>query len=122
MALNPIDEIHALQIQAGTLGRKAGHEFEDNISEEINGIQYPLEIINIPSVHLSQGDPALKLLSYVCSDLGISRVFKAVCLSTGALATSENGRHWLDVNGVHVRRCKSDIILTIYEENWNTLS
>ena len=38
MALNPIDELHAAQIQAGILGRKAGHAFEDAIAAEINSL------------------------------------------------------------------------------------
>lgn len=117
MALNPVDEIHAAQIQAGTLGRKAGHAFEDQISAEINGLKYPLNLERVPEGHVSQGDPALTLLAYVCSDLGLFKIAKAVCLSTGALATSEGGRKWLNVNGVNVKRCKSDIILTVYAEN-----
>lgn len=114
MALNPIDEIHAAQIQAGTLGRKAGHAFEDAIAAEINGIPYPVSIESAPAFHVSTGDPALQLLAYISSDLGVKTVSKALALSTGALATSERGRKWLDVNGVKVRRCKSDIILTIH--------
>ncbi len=31
MALNPVNEAHALQIQAGILGRQSGHSFEDQI-------------------------------------------------------------------------------------------
>ena len=42
MALDPVDEAHALQIQAGILGRKAGHGFEDTLTTKINSAAYPL--------------------------------------------------------------------------------
>jgi hypothetical protein len=117
MALNPIDEAHAAQIQAGTAGRQAGHAFEDTIALEINGLDYPVRFERPPATHVSTGDPALQLLAYISGDLGMTEISKAVALSTGALATSELGRQWLDVNGVHVRRCKSDIVLTIYSDD-----
>ncbi len=113
MALHPINANHAAQIQAGTLGRKAGHAFEEKISEEINRLLYPLTITNTPMQHVSKGDPALTLLKYICCDLKVSTIKEAVCLSTGTLATSEGGRTWLNVNGINISRCKSDIILTL---------
>lgn len=36
-----------------------------------------------------------------------------MAISTGALATSEEGKKWLEVNGVPVKRCKSDLIITL---------
>ena len=113
MALTPIDKIHALQIQAGTLGRKAGHAFEDRISESINTIPYPLRFGNLLDQHLVVGDPAYIVLQYICSLFETNGVSHATALSTGALATSEEGRHWLDINGVRVKRCKSDLIATL---------
>ena len=44
MALEPVDERHALQIQAGTLGRKAGHSFEDTITARINATSFPMRV------------------------------------------------------------------------------
>src|SRR6202012_2176181 len=37
----------------------------------------------------------------------------AVALSTGALATSEQGKTWLSINGANIHRCKSDLIVTM---------
>jgi len=113
MALTPIDEIHALQIQAGTLGRKAGHAFEDKITNEINSFQYPMifEGCNVPPIYI--GNPARTLLRYISIKYNIPNIESAVALSTGALATSEEGKKWLEVNGVAVRRCKSDLIINI---------
>lgn len=112
MALTPIDEVHALQIQAGTLGRKAGHLFEDGMTESINNFRYPLATAPIDQ-HVLRGDPGYLLLSYVARSFGVDNVARAVAISTGALATSEAGKQWLEINGVSVSRCKSDIILTI---------
>lgn len=113
MALNPIDEVHALQIQAGVLGRKAGHKFEDQITAEINAFQYPLAVAAAKMEHLSQGDPAVKLLHYVAEREGFVDLQSASAISTGSLATSEAGKQWLSVNGFAVARCKSDLVLTL---------
>lgn len=112
MALAPIDEAHALQIQAGTLGRKAGHQFEDGMAAGINNITYPFPVTRLTG-NLFRGDPGCLLLSYVAGCFGATHVTRAVAISTGALATSEAGKQWLDVNGVAISRCKSDIILTL---------
>jgi hypothetical protein len=113
MALTPTDKIHALQIQAGVIGRKAGHAFEDAITSEINALSYPAIFPTNILRHVSTGSPAEALLSYVASVHGASNILHAVAISTGALATSEDGKKWLEVNGIKVRRCKSDIILTL---------
>lgn len=115
MALAPIDAIHAAQIQAGTAGRKRGHEFEDRIATEINGLRYPLNMRNPLISHVSRGDPAMLLLSYIASGLGMKTIDSVIAISTGALATSEDGRKWLNINGVDVRRCKSDLVITIQD-------
>ncbi len=113
MALDPIDEAHALQIQAGALGRKAGHAFEDRITKEINSLSFPFLPVKLASGHVHTGDPAKLLLSYIALRLGFRRVKSAIALSTGALATSEEGKEWLSVNGVVVSRCKSDLVVTL---------
>lgn len=113
MPLDPIDEVHALQIQAGTLGRKAGHQFEDTITAEINGLAYPIQFLGSVNTHLITGDPALSLIHYIADTFGRTVVNGAVAISTGALATSEAGRQWLDVNGANVSRCKSDLVITL---------
>ena len=113
MALTPIDEIHALQIQAGTLGRKAGHAFEDEITRRINSFAYPLTMTGEVQQHVSTGDPALSLLHKISSIHNAPAIKSAAALSTGSLATSEEGKSWLEVNGVAVKRCKSDLIITV---------
>lgn len=113
MALTPIDEGHALQIQAGTLGRKAGHLFEDTITKGINSFNYPFAACQTLTTHLATGNPATLLLNYICQKEAISEARNALAISTGALATSEEGKRWLSVNGAVVSRCKSDLVITI---------
>lgn len=122
MALKPIDDIHALQIQAGTLGRKAGHKFEDEIAAKINSIDYPYCCEDMPDGHVLTGCPANLLLSYVGHHAGFSTIPKATAISTGALATSEEGLDWLSVNGVEVKRCKSDLVITLHDKDENLLT
>jgi len=124
MALTPIDEQHALQIQAGTIGRKAGHAFEDEITKRINELPKPYRPCDIPGAesHVFSGKPEIHLLNYICSRRGVNELTDIVALSTGALATSEEGKNWLEINGVVVRRCKSDIILTFTDSDENEFS
>jgi hypothetical protein len=113
MALTPIDETHALQIQAGALGRRAGHDFEAEIAETINNVAYPFSVPTGTKRHVSIGNPATLLLGYIGSTLGAKTITKATAISTGALATSEEGKRWLTINGANVSRCKSDIVVTL---------
>ena len=116
MAPQPIDDLHALQIQAGTLGRQAGHQFEDEIAARINSFRYPLACAALPEGHVFTGCPATLLLSYVGLRAGFSHIPLATAISTGALATSEAGLDWLSVNGVEVKRCKSDLVITLHDQ------
>lgn len=122
MALNPIDEIHALQIQAGVIGRKAGHEFEDKITESINALSYPIVYASDVNTHVNIGEPGRMLLHYIASYYGESEVISAKALSTGALATSEDGRKWLSINGASVSRCKSDVVITVVFGSGKTIT
>ena len=117
MTLRPTDERHALQIQAGILGRKAGHAFEDRIADCVNGLSYPLQFDSHLDRHLSTGEPAYIVLNYISSVFGKSRIDRASAISTGALATSEEREKWPEVNGVHVTRCKSDLIINLMFAN-----
>lgn len=113
MALDPIDEAHALQIQAGALGRTAGHRFEDAIAASVNAAVYPITVNERNPPNLTVGDPAALLLRFIAASLGYGKVRGAHAISTGALATSEEGVKWLSINGVNVSRCKSDLVVTL---------
>lgn len=113
MALNPIDETHALQIQAGVVGRRAGHEFEDRITEAINSQSYPIKYASTLRKYVSIGEPGCLLLQQIASYYKESEIIAANSISTGALATSEEGKKWLNINGANVSRCKSDVVATL---------
>ena len=115
MALKPTDEQHALQIQAGKLGRKTGHDFEDNLTAKLNSFSMPHQVNTAHNVneHLFVGKPEQSVLNYICSRKNITNLEEITALSTGALATSEAGKRWLNVNGVKVSKCKSDVIVTL---------
>lgn len=112
MALEPLDEVHALQIQAGILGRKTGHGFEERIAAEINALSYPRMVADIGGKHVFKGDPATLLVDYIAASHGKKSIKRVVAISTGALATSEEGIRWLNINGITVRKCKSDLVIT----------
>ena len=113
MALEPENAHHAAQIEAGTTGRKRGHLFESVVAEGINRVVMPLSRQPLPAGCLFKGEPGHALLNFVLNDLGLARVKSARAISAGALATAEEGAKVLVVNGVSVRRCKSDVILTL---------
>jgi len=117
MALKPLNEAHALQIQAGIMGRKTGHTFEEDIAQEINSFDYPLDIVDLGDGHVFQGSPATLCLRYIAERKKIKRIVKASALSTGTLATSEEGKKCLSIGGTNITRCKSDIVITITDDN-----
>ena len=68
MALKPIDEAHALQIQAGTLGRRTGHDFEAQVTDDANKLTCSRVIpTNEKKQHIFQGPVAQHLVDYVCA-------------------------------------------------------
>lgn len=113
MALEPENERHAAQIQAGTTGRKRGHSFEATVADGINRIPMPYSRQALTAGCLFKGDPGWALLNFVFNDLDLPRVNLVSAVSAGALATAEEGARLLVVNGISVRRCKSDVILTL---------
>lgn len=117
--LNPIDNSHAVQIQAGVNGRIQGHSFEDKITKEINNFIYPLSLDESKIGHVSNGNPALLLLNYIGYKNNSNVIIKAKAFSTGSLATSEDGKKLLSINGIPLSKCKSDIILKIKFNNNN---
>ncbi len=114
MALEPNDAKHALQIQAGTEGRKAGHKYELTLAKEITDFNKKKVSSNsIPN--LFRGIASKALISKVLNYIGWNKADKVEAIALGALATAEEGKKWLRVHGVEVRACKSDILITAYK-------
>ncbi len=116
MALEPNDAQHALQIQAGTEGRKAGHKYELTLAKEINEYNGGLLVAG-KDEKLFRGNASRALISKTLSYLGWKGAEKIEAIALGALATAEEGKKWLKVHGVEVRACKSDILITAYKDD-----
>lgn len=117
MALDPLDPNHALQIQSGILGRRRGHKFEEDLAIHLNELDVPFESSILLEGNVFRGDPASLLLRYVMQRVSIDEISSITAISTGALATSEEGKTWLYINGSDVSRCKSDIVLTLEDSS-----
>lgn len=113
MALKPLDLNHAAQIQAGIKGRNRGHDFEFDLADQINKLQYPICSSNLDS-NVFRGDPAATLVFYVTYYVGWDHCERAEAVAIGSLATAEEGKKWLEINGVRVKACKSDVLLTLH--------
>lgn len=112
MALVPLDAAHAAQIQAGITGRHQGHDFEFNLAQQINDLPYP-QFASALKNHVFRGDPSTVLIGYALFYVGWKRCDRAEAIALGALATAEDGKRWLAINGVYVSACKSDVLITL---------
>lgn len=117
MALIPDNEKHLLQIQAGALGRKKGHSFEQEIANYIN--LNKLGEINDEKLknNIIIGNPAEVLINYIKKSENISEISSLTAICTGILATSENKKKELKIDGKIIDKSKSDLILIIYHNN-----
>jgi len=113
MALTPNDTKHALQIQAGIIGRKTGHKFEVTLATNINKVKCPINQKPLPN-KLIYGNPEINVIKKALSVLGWSQCDKVEAIALGTLATADGGKQWLQVRGVVVKACKSDVLLSLY--------
>jgi len=112
MALTPTDQTHALQIQAGTEGRRKGHKFELELANKINTIQtIPLRGDQLN--YLFRGSEAETLIRKCLHFIGWDNCDSVEAIALGAIATAEEGKKWLRIQGVEVRACKNDILITL---------
>lgn len=120
MALTPNDLRHALQIQAGVEGRIAGHKFEKSLAQTINNAVCPIQQNPLPA-YLIHGNPDISIVKKALKVLGWDICHKVEAIALGPLATAEEGKKWLEINGVRVKACKSDILLTLYNNDLNLI-
>jgi hypothetical protein len=120
MALTPKDSRHALQIQAGIAGRIAGHTFETTLAQTINNLPCPISQHPLPNL-LINGYPETSIVKKALKVLNWETCHMVEAIALGTLATAEEGKKWLEVNGMRVRACKSDILLTIYNNDLNLI-
>lgn len=120
MALTPKDSKHALQIQAGIIGRIEGHKFETNLAQAINNLHLPVSQNPLPE-NLINGNPEISIIKKSLEVLGWKKCDKVEAIALGILATADGGKQWLEVNGMKVKACKSDILLTLYNNELNSI-
>ncbi|QDT54292.1 hypothetical protein Pan44_23200 [Caulifigura coniformis] len=115
MALTPIDEIHAAQIAAGTIGRTKGHEFEAKLSADLNQLAAipDVEPVKGEQRHLKVGHPDRELVRYILRSKGLKGVKNIRAAWLGGLATFKKGDVVKSKSGIVVKRSKSDILLEI---------
>lgn len=111
MALDPRDAQHALQIAAGTTGRKRGHEFEAELASMINAnpMSGPTQ-----KEYVFKGLPHTALANKALTHIGWEKCDSINAIALGSLATAEAGKKWMTVHGIKVKACKSDILLTLH--------
>ncbi len=121
MALTPENEQHLLQIQAGTTGRKKGHDFENAIASEINQLKKEdFKLLSLEQVEhdfLFNGKPSESFVKFLihCSD---KKIINLNCFSTGKLATAEKeNREIILINNKPITSTKSDLIINIRYED-----
>jgi hypothetical protein len=114
MALTPSDSKHALQIQAGIAGRNTGHKYEVILANRINQLKGIVKSIPKPN-RLIYGNIELDLVRKALSVIGWKECDKVEAIALGALATADGGKQWLQVHGIVVKACKSDVLLTLYK-------
>ena len=111
-----IDNTVAMQKVAGTVGRQAGHKYENNIATRINSMAFPLKRSMQPGVfknHIFNEYPEVLLLNKIMVQDGIDILDSVVAYGTGRLATAESGKKELLIDGVSVKSSKSDVVLTV---------
>jgi hypothetical protein len=113
VALIPDDNKHALQILAGTRGRKRGHEFEFELANQINSMNSPVLRADTQA-NVIKGRPDFALVQKALHFLDWSLCTNIEAVPLGSLATAEAGKKWMEVRGIKIKACKSDILLTLY--------
>lgn len=116
MALQAKNPQHALQILAGINGRKRGHEFEFDLAHLVNTTPNNINSSN-EVTGVFHGFPEVALIKKalnICNWLDYDAI---EAIPIGALATAEEGKKWLKINGITVKSSKSDILLNIHRRS-----
>lgn len=112
MALTPKNQRHEKQIEAGTMGRRRGHQFESTLSLEINSMDTKHFVPAVNNTHIFNGNPAVEILQYISNDRCIE-ILDAKASWLGGLATSGLGDALLDEHGRPITKSKSDVLIKL---------
>jgi serine/threonine protein kinase len=116
----PDNDQHLAQILAGTTGRIRGHEFEENLTRDVNAFSLAAlrqygnpAIVSANFDGVKSGRPAEILLRFLISRFRIADIQKLKAYWLGGLATSGLGDRMLNRSGNQVKRSKADIVVEI---------
>lgn len=115
MALHPIDVVHLAQIQAGTVGRTKGHNFEKQLTADLNGLVLTRDLaVSVPDrQHLFNGHPASLLVRYIVSKEHFPPLTSLQAWWLGGLATFREGDKLLTTAGTAISKSKSDVVVEL---------
>lgn len=121
MALEPMNEEHLFQIEAGTEGRLNGHKFEEIVTNELNKIDFLSgnTFIECVTPNIYRGNPAEALVSHISQDKG-KQIHRLKAYWLGGLATAGLGADILNEKGEKITGSKSDILMDVeYSDGTN---
>ncbi|MFZ4434573.1 MAG: hypothetical protein ACOYOQ_15380 [Microthrixaceae bacterium] len=113
MAQEPIDESHAAQILAGTVGRDYGHSFEEHLASELRLLGTQPFRPQGRYRHLTEGWPGVEVLAFIAHSRALSTIEQVDAWWVGGLATGAGGIRVIPGLDVAVPRSKSDVIIRI---------
>ncbi|MDE7026216.1 MAG: hypothetical protein K2O88_10130 [Paramuribaculum sp.] len=103
------------QINAGTIGRKTGHRYEEELTNRLNAMPMPYKSAIVTMGIINTGQPHIILLEKVLKYVDWDYVDKVEAYATGILATSEHGMKNIEIDGIPIKSSKSDVILILYK-------
>ena len=105
------------QIDAGVKGRKRGHSYENELAKRINDMPMPYRPSCRREKVIHIGAPEIILLDKILTYLKWEKCDKVKAYATGKLATSENGKKEVLIDGISITSAKSDVILVLHESD-----
>lgn len=108
------------QIGAGTSGRKRGHSYESELASKLNSLPMPFKKTHTISRYVEKGQSELILLNKILNYLNWESCSHISAYSTGSLATAEEGLKRIEIDGLSIKGCKSDIIIKLSTVDGNS--
>lgn len=115
MAQTTSDITFRHQINAGVKGRRRGHSYENELATKINSIPMPYNRTRCMNKVIYNGSPAGILLDKILDHLGWESCDKIKAYATGKLATSEDKKKEVFIEGQPISSTKSDVILVLHK-------
>lgn len=114
MALYVNDKRRKQQIEAGTKGRLKGHQFEEDVTNELNNLRLGEfdYSINLKTPNVYQGNPAVALVEHISKDKK-QQIVQLKVYWLGGLATAGAGAELKNEDGEIITGSKSDVVVDV---------